>query len=109
MAYDEHLADRVRALLSDESAISEKKMFGGLAMLLAGNMAVGVTGDDLLVRTDPGEQEALLSEPGVRVFAMTGRPMKGWLMVAPESCAEDADLRRWVDRGLAYAASLPPK
>jgi TfoX/Sxy family transcriptional regulator of competence genes len=86
-----------------------EKMFGGLAMLLHGNMAVGVHGDALIVRTDPGRREQLLAEPGARVFDMTGRPMKGWLLVDPDGCAEDDDLRRWVDRGVEYARSLPPK
>ena len=80
-------------------------MFGGLAMLLQGNMAVGVRGDDLIVRTDPGQQEALLAEPGARPFDLTGR----WLLVDASGYTEDDDLRRWVDRGLAYAGGLPPK
>ena len=109
MAYDEGLATRPRDLIGAEAGLSEKKMFGGLAMLLDGNMAVGVHGDGLLVRTDPAQQDALLAEPGTRVFDMTGRPMKGWLVVDPGGCAEYADLRRWVDRGITYARSLPPK
>jgi len=109
MAFDEGLATRVRDLVAGEDGLSEKKMFGGLAMLLHGNMAVGVSGDSLMVRTDPAAQEELLAEPGARVFDMTGRPMKGWLVVAPEGCAEDTDLERWVARGVAYARSLPPK
>lgn len=84
-------------------------MFGGLAMLLHGNMAVGVHGESLIVPTDPGHQEQLLPVPGARVFDLTGRPMKGWLLVDPGGCAEDADLRRWVERGIGYARSLPPK
>lgn len=109
MAYDEGLATRLRDLMGGEPGLAEKKMFGGLAMLLNGNMAVGVHGDDLIVRTDPDQQERLLAEPGARVFDMTGRPMKGWLLVDPNGFGEDADLRRWVDRGVAYARSLPPK
>ena len=109
MAFDEGLAARVRDLVGGEDGLSEKKMFGGLAMLLHGNMAVGVSGDGLLVRTDPAAQDELLAEPGARVFDMTGRPMKGWLVVEADGCAEDADLRRWVDRGVAYARSLPAK
>ncbi|HZM75798.1 MAG TPA: TfoX/Sxy family protein [Candidatus Limnocylindrales bacterium] len=95
VAYDEGLATRVRELIGGELGITEKKMFGGLAMMLNGNMAVGVHGDGLIVRADPGEQEALLAEPGARIFDMTGRPMKGWLVVDTEGCAEDDDLRRW--------------
>jgi hypothetical protein len=109
MAYDEGLATRLRDLIGGEPGLAEKKMFGGLAMLLDGNMAVGVHGEDLIVRSDPGQQEQLLAEPGTRVFDLTGRPMKGWVLVAVGGCAEDGDLRRWVDRGLAYARSLPPK
>lgn len=109
MAYDEGLATRVRELIGGEPGLAEKKMFGGLAILLDGSMAVGVHGDDLIVRTDPGQQEALLAEPGARPFDLTGRPMRGWLMVAADGCAEDDDLRRWVGRGVAYARSLPAK
>ena len=109
MAYDEGLATRVRDVLGDQPGLAEKKMFGGLAFLLHGNMACGVRGDDLIVRMAVEEADAALEEPGARPFDMTGRPMKGWLLVAPEGHAEDDDLRRWVDRGLAHAGSLPPK
>lgn len=109
MAYDEGLATRVRELVGDEPGLAEKRMFGGLAMLVNGNMAVGVHGEDLIVRSDPGRQAELLAEPGARVFDLTGRPMKGWLLVAPDGAAEDEDLRRWVGRGLDFARSLPPK
>jgi len=109
MAYDEGLATRLRDLIGAEPGLTEKKMFGGLAMLLHGNMAVGVHSDALIVRTDPAQQETLLAEPGARVFDMTGRPMKGWLLVDPVGIAEDDDLRRWADRGTTYARGLPPK
>jgi TfoX/Sxy family transcriptional regulator of competence genes len=109
VAYDEGLATRVRDLIGDEPGVTEKKMFGGLAMLLDGNMAVGIHRDALIVRADPAQQDALLAEPGARVFDVTGRPMKGWLLVDPDGCAEDEDLRRWVERGIAYARGLPPK
>jgi TfoX/Sxy family transcriptional regulator of competence genes len=109
VAYDEGLATRLRDLIGAEPGLTERRMFGGLAMLLHGNMAVGVHGEALIVRTDPGQQEKLLAEPGARLFDLTGRPMKGWLQVEPDGCAEDADLRRWVDRGVAYARGLPPK
>jgi TfoX/Sxy family transcriptional regulator of competence genes len=84
-------------------------MFGGLAVLIGGNMAVGVFGDDLLVRIDPGQQEALLAEPGTRRFEMTSRRANGWIVVDAAICTEDDDLRRWVARGVAHARSLPPK
>lgn len=109
MAYDEGLATRIRDLVGGEHGLVEKRMFGGLAMLLDGNMALGVHGESLIVRAEPDEYEVLLAEPGARPFDITGRPMKGWLFVDPEGCAEDADLRRWVDRGISYARSLPPK
>jgi hypothetical protein len=109
MAYDEGLATRVWDLLGDRPGLVEKKMFGGLAFLLYGNMACGVRGDDLMVRMDPDVSDAALAEPGVRPFDMTGRPMKGWLLVSADAHAEDDDLRRWVGRGLSYAGSLPPR
>jgi TfoX N-terminal domain len=109
MAYDDALAERVRAMLGQESEFVEKKMFGGLGMLVGGNMAVGVQGDGLIVRVEPSEHDALLGERGARPFDLSGRPMKGWLVVGPEGCAKDADLRRWVKRGFAYARALPPK
>ena len=106
MAYDEGLATRVREVLGDQPELVEKKMFGGLAFLMHGNMACGVRGDDLIVRV---AAEAALGEPGTRPFDLTGRPMRGWLLVDADGHAEDDDLRRWVDRGLAYANLLPPK
>jgi TfoX N-terminal domain len=109
MAYDEGLATRIRELIGAESGLAEKKMFGGLAFLLDGNMACGVRGDDLIVRTDPDGHEAALAETGARPFDLTGRPMRGWIMVGADGHAEDDDLRRWVDRGVGYARGLPPK
>jgi len=109
MAYDEGLATRVREVLGDRPGLVEKQMFGGLAFLVHGNMACGVRGEDLIVRVAADTAEAALAEPGVRPFDLTGRPMKGWLLVAADGHAEDEDLRLWVGRGLAYADSLPPK
>jgi TfoX/Sxy family transcriptional regulator of competence genes len=109
VAYEEGLATRLRQLVGDERGLVEKKMFGGVAMLLDGNMAVGVHGDSLIVRTDPARQEQLLAAPGARVFDLTGRPLKGWLLVDADGCADDDDLQRWVARGIGYARSLPPK
>jgi TfoX N-terminal domain len=109
MAYDEGLATRVRDVLGDRPGLAEKKMFGGLAFLLHGNMACGVRGDDLIVRVAAEVADAAQVEPGTRPFDLTGRPMKGWLLVDPDGHAEDEDLRRWVDRGVAYASSLPAK
>jgi hypothetical protein len=109
VAYDQGLAQRVRDRLGDESAISEKAMFGGLAFLLEGNMAVGVSREDLMVRVGPDASDAALARPHTRPFAMSGRPMRGWILVAPEGVADDGDLAAWVDQGLAFARSLPPK
>jgi TfoX/Sxy family transcriptional regulator of competence genes len=109
MAYDEALAARVREKLGDNPEIGERKMFGGIAFMLSGNMAVGVSKDDLMVRIDPDDHDEALAEPGVRVFDMTGRPMKGWILVSPEATEDDADLRKWVEAGLDFAGSLPPK
>jgi hypothetical protein len=109
VAYDEGLAARVRDLIGDEPGLIEKKMFGGLAMMLDGNMAVGVQGENLIVRTAPEQYEQLLAERGARPFDMTGRPMRGWLLVDPDGNTEDDDLRRWVARGVEFARSLPAK
>ena len=109
MAYDEALAERVREQLAAEPAISEKAMFGGLAFLLEGNMAVGLSGDELMVRVGPDASDDALARPHTRPFDMTGRPMKGWILVAPEGVAEDDDMAAWVARGVDFARSLPPK
>jgi hypothetical protein len=109
MAYDEGLATRVREALGEQPGLAEQRMFGGLAFLVQGNMACGVRGEDLIVRLAADDGESVQGEPGVRPFDLTGRPMKGWLLVGPDGHAEDDDLGRWVDRGVAYAASLPPK
>jgi hypothetical protein len=106
MAYDEGLATRVREVLGEQPGLAEKQMFGGLAFLVHGNMACGVRGDDLIVRV---AAETAMGEPGVRPFDLTGRPMTGWLLVDANGHAQDEDLHRWVDRGLAHATSLPPK
>jgi hypothetical protein len=109
MAYDEALADRVRNLLSARSEVTERKMFGGIAFMVGGNMAVGITGDELMVRLDPADSDKALAEEGVRVFDMTGRPMKGWILVSPGRTSDEAGLAGWVEAGADYAASLPSK
>jgi len=109
MAFDQALATRVRALLGTSHEITERQMFGGIAFMASGNMAVGVSKDELMVRIDPTDQEEALASPGVRAFDMTGRPMRGWILVASDVTADEAVLRRWVEAGLGYAASLPPK
>ncbi|GAC1436565.1 MAG: TfoX/Sxy family protein [Solirubrobacteraceae bacterium] len=111
MPYDEDLALRIRALLAEEdAAISEKKMFGGLAFLLRGHMAVAAARDGgLLVRVRPEETEAHLARPHVALMQMGGRSMQGWITVAPAGLKDDFELKAWVDRGADFARSLPPK
>lgn len=109
MAYDEGLAQRIRERLGADPGITEKRMFGGIAFLHRGNMAVGVTGDDLMVRVGPEAADEALARPGARVFDMTGRPMRGWVVVEGSAVAEDKVLGEWIDEGHAFAASLPPK
>lgn len=109
MAFDEALASRVRALLSATAGVVEKKMFGGLAFLLNGNMSVGVHGSELIVRVEPSATENALRRPGVRVFDITGRPMKNWLLVASSALTDKRSLSYWVNEGTSYAKSLPAK
>jgi TfoX/Sxy family transcriptional regulator of competence genes len=108
MAFDETLAERVRERLRGAVGINEKKMFGGLAFLTNGNMTVGVHGDDLIVRIDPGDMDLVLAEAGVRPFDMTGRPMRGWILVAGEAL-DDGVLDGWIQRARTFVATLPPK
>jgi hypothetical protein len=106
---DEGLAERIRARLGGDPAITEKRMFGGLAFLLHGNMAVGVHGPELIVRVGPDATQAALARPGARLFDITGRPMKGWILVDPVALTEDEALEDWIGLGRAFAGSLPPK
>lgn len=110
MSFEEKLADRVRELLASEDGISEKKMFGGLAFLLDGNMAMSASGrGGLLVRVDPADSELLTSLPHVELMEMRGRTMAGWITVAPEVLKSKRELSGWVGRGVAYARTLPEK
>jgi hypothetical protein len=110
MAYDEDLANRIRELIGAEEDLTEKKMFGGLAFLIGGNMAVAASGQGgLMVRVEPGETDALAARPHARPFEMRGREMQGWLRVDDEGLVTKRDLEPWVRRGVAYARSLPPK
>ncbi|KAB1139159.1 TfoX/Sxy family protein [Streptomyces luteolifulvus] len=109
MAFDEGLAERIRARLGADPGFTEKRMFGGLAFLYEGNMAVGVIGDALMVRVGPEATEAALERPGTRPFDFTGRPMRGWVVVASSAVSEDQALVAWIDQGHDFAASLPPK
>jgi TfoX/Sxy family transcriptional regulator of competence genes len=110
VAYDEDLANRIRELLADEPAVTEKKMFGGLAFLIGGNMAVAASGQSgLLLRVDPAQSDTLAKKPHVAVAVMRGREMAGWLRVNPEVLRTKAQLQLWVKRGVDCARSLPPK
>ena len=109
MAYDEELAERIRALVGSERGVSEMRMFGGLAFLINGNMAVAASGQGgLMVRVDPADTAKLLAEPGAQPFEMRGRELDGWLRVDAGDLTKPR-LERWVDRGVAYARSLPAK
>lgn len=109
MAFNEKLAARIRKLLGPRRHISEKQMFGGLAILLRGNMCVGVHGDELIVRLAPEETDAALAQPGTRRFDLTGRAMQGWILVGPRGTKATPALRKWVGIAVAYAESLPAK
>jgi hypothetical protein len=110
MAYDEDLANRIRELVQAEAGLTEKKMFGGLAFLIHGNMAVSASGQGgLLLRVDPAETERLLTDAAASRAVMGGREMDGWLRVAADRVTTKRDLKRWVDRGVGYARTLPPK
>jgi TfoX N-terminal domain len=110
MAYDEVLANRLRECLQDESGVSELAMFGGLAFLVNGNMAVSASGQGgLLLRVDPAQTESLVAKPDARRFEMRGREMDGWLRVDAEGIRTLRDLKKWVTIGVSYARSLPPK
>src|SRR5438094_3215518 len=110
MAYDEALADRIRALAAAERGLTEKKMFGGLSFLIGGNMAIAASGQGgLLVRVDPEESDELVSATEAETMVMRGREMKGWLRVASEHVGTNEQLAEWVERGTSYARSLPPK
>ena len=110
MAYDEALAERIRDLVAEERGVTEKKMFGGLAFLVNGNMAVAASGQGgLLVRVDPDQSETLVKKSGARLMEMRGREMPGWLRVDAEQVRMNRQLAAWVERGVAFARSLPAK
>ncbi len=110
MAYDEDLANRIRELVADEPDLTERKMFGGLAFLIGGNMSVAASGQGgLMVRVDPEQTEALMDEPHAGLFEMRGRAMAGWLRVDTDGVRTQRQLAPWVKRGVDYARSLPAK
>ena len=109
MAYDEILAQRIRDVLGDLPALVEKKMFGGIGFLVQGNMACGVHKDALVVRVGPEGYDEALARPHTGLFDMTGRPMKGWVMVGAAGIESAEDLQAWVGQGVEFALTLPPK
>jgi TfoX/Sxy family transcriptional regulator of competence genes len=109
VAYDEELAERVRGEFALRENLTERKMFGGIAFMLGGNMACGVLRDDLIVRVGPDEYERALAQKHTREFDFTGRPSKGIVVVSAEGVATDEALSEWVEAGADFAASLPPK
>jgi TfoX/Sxy family transcriptional regulator of competence genes len=110
VAYDEELAGRIRGLIGAEPGLTEQKMFGGLAFLIGGNMAIAASGQGgLLVRVDPAETDALVASTGAQMMEMRGRSMPGWLRVDADAAGTLDELSAWVDRGVSYARSLPPK
>jgi TfoX N-terminal domain len=110
VAYDEALAERLRALIGDEHGLTEQKMFGGLAFLIGRNMAIAASGQGgILVHVDPEQGDELIERTTARPMEMRGREMRGWLRVAAEDVGSDDDLAKWVELGAAYARSLPAK
>jgi TfoX/Sxy family transcriptional regulator of competence genes len=109
MAYDEGLAERIRTVLEDERGISEKKMFGGIAFLFDGKMFVGIVKHDLMVRVGPARYDESLKKRHVRPMDFTGKPMKGYVYIAPKGVADDGELANWVRLGSEFVATLPEK
>ena len=110
MAYDEQLAHRIRALLGSEPDLTEKKMFGGLAFLIDGNMAIAASGQSgVLVRVDPAQSDTLVATTNARLMEMRGRPTRGWLRVDGDDVRAEPELAKWVELGATYARSLPAK
>jgi len=109
MAYNEKLADRIRAIVGDRPDLTERKMFGGIAFMLNGNMFCGITRDDLMARVGPESFEEALSRPAARPMDFSGRPMKGMVFVGPQGYSTDDQLRAWVEQTLDYTRSLPVK
>jgi TfoX/Sxy family transcriptional regulator of competence genes len=109
MAFDQHLAERVRAVLGDDAGVVEQPMFGGLAFLVDGHMACGIVKDQLMVRLGAAGADAALERPHVRPMDFTGRPMRAMVFVEPAGVVDAQELRRWVEAGVEHARSLPPK
>ena len=109
MAYSEDLASRIREILAEAGDLEERKMFGGIAFMVGGHMCVGVIGDDLMARVGPDAHEQALEKPHVRPMDFSGRPMKGYVYVAPAGLGIEAKLRKWIQLARDFVATLPPK
>lgn len=109
VAYDEDLAERVRGIIGEDPRLREQKMFGGIAFLIDGNMCVGIVDNDLMVRVGPAAYDDALAHPHAREMDFTGRPMRGIVYVDVNGTATDVNLDAWIDRGLEFVGSLPPK
>lgn len=109
MAYNRELAEEIRSRIGEHPVLTEKEMFGGIAFMVAGNMAVGVSGNELMVRVGKDAHDEAVALPGARIFDLSSRPMRGWIVVASEGIATDAELETWIQKGILFAESLPPK
>ena len=109
MAYEESVADDIRAHLGSHPELIENQMFGGIAFMVNVNMAVGVAGSELMVRVGKDAHDEAVARPGARIFDLSARPMRGWVVVSPDRFASDSQFRSWIDRGVAVAESLPAK
>jgi hypothetical protein len=109
MAYNPALADRVKKLIQTKKKLQEKKMFGGIAFLLNGNMCCGVHGDEVILRVDPEKYEKLLARANIREFDLTGRPMKGWLLLNSKGARKSSDLKPWIKETVGFAETLKKK
>jgi TfoX/Sxy family transcriptional regulator of competence genes len=109
MAYDEAVAQRVRQAIQDRDGLSERKMFGGLCLMLHGNMFAGIIDDELMLRVGPENSEELLARPGARPMDFTGKPMKGYLYVEASAFTSEAGLKDWLGQALSFVGTLPPK
>jgi TfoX/Sxy family transcriptional regulator of competence genes len=107
--YDEHLASRIREILEEQGGVEEREMFGGLAFMVNGHMCCGVTADDLMLRLGRDQAERALQQRHVRPMDFTGRPLKGYVYLAPSAVKRDSDLRRWLQLARDFVATLPPK
>ncbi len=109
MAYNDDIAHRIRAALAAESDVTERKMFGGLAFMVGGHMCCGVMADELMVRVGPEQYETALALPHARVMDFTGKPMRGMVLVSAAGAGDEAGVAAWVERGLQFVRSLPPR